>query len=146
MGKSSYPATRYQPPNIPDYASFAERRRLSGPTLRHFFKVMSKWELDTKDVRLLLGGITNRRLKQLSSRTEGRTLSQDQLLRATSLIAIDRCLHQLLSRRQADKWARTPNRQLPGGTPLFNMIAGGLTVLWELRLSLETQVSEMGEE
>jgi hypothetical protein len=105
-----------------------------------------KWELDTRDVRLLFGGITTRHLKRLSTRMDGRILSQDQLLRATSSIAIDRCLYKLLPRRQADKWARTPNRQLPGGTPLFNMIAGGLIPLWELRLSLETQVSEMGKE
>jgi hypothetical protein len=124
LEKSSYPASRYQPPNIPDYSSFAERRRLSGPALRQFFKIMLKWKLDTKDVRLLLGGITIRRLKQLSTRTEGRILNQDQLLRAASLIAIDRCLHKLLPRRQADNWARTPNRELAGGTPLFNMIAG----------------------
>jgi hypothetical protein len=146
LKKSSYPATRYQPPNIPDYFSFAERRRLSGPTLRRFLKIVLKWELDTRDVRLLFGGITTRHLKRLSTRMDGRILSQDQLLRATSSIAIDRCLYKLLPRRQADKWARTPNRQLPGGTPLFNMIAGGLIPLWELRLSLETQVSEMGEE
>jgi hypothetical protein len=37
-------------------------------------------------------------------------------------------------------------RQLPGGTPLFNLIAGGVIALWELRLSLEARVSEMGKE
>jgi hypothetical protein len=78
----------------------------------------------------------------LSTRKEGRILNQDQLLRATSLIAIDRSLHELLPRRQADNWARTPNSRLPGGTPLFNMIAVGPTSLWEWLLSLAKQVSE----
>jgi len=62
------------------------------------------------------------------------------------VIAINHCLHKLLPRQQVDEWARTPNRQLLGGTPLFTMIAGGLIALWDLRLSLETQVSEIGKE
>jgi hypothetical protein len=103
---------------------------------------MGKWKVDTKDTRSLLGGITSRRFKQLSTRTEGRILNQDQLLRATSVIAIDRSLPKLLPRRQADNWARTPNSRLPGGTPLFNMIAGGPIAPWLWRLSLEEQVSE----
>jgi hypothetical protein len=78
----------------------------------------------------------------LSTRTEGRILNQDQLLRATGVIAIDRSLPKLLPRRHADNWARTPNSRLPVGTPLFNMIAVGPTSLWEWLLSLEKQVSE----
>jgi hypothetical protein len=90
---------------------------------------MRKWELDKQDVRLLFGGITARRHKQLSTRTEVRILSQDRLLRATGLIGIDRCLHRVLPRLQADKWARTPTSQLPDGAPLFKMIAGGVFAL-----------------
>ncbi len=142
MEESSYPTHRYQTPNIPDYSSIAERRRLSGPTLRRFFEVLRKWKVDIKDARLLLGGISGRRIKQLSIRPERRILNQDQLLRATSVIAIDRSLHNLLTRRQADKWARTQNRCLPGGTPLSNMIAGGPLALWEWQVRLEKQVSE----
>jgi hypothetical protein len=75
-------------------------------------------------------------------RSEGRTLNQDQLLRTTNVIAIDRSLHKLLSKRHADKWALTPNKQFYGGTPLYNVIAGGPIALWEWRHSLEKQVSE----
>ena len=142
MEKASFPTTRYQPPEIPDYSSIAVRRRLSGPTLRRFFKIMRKWKVDTKDTRLLLGGITSSRFKLLSTRPKGRILNQDQLLRATSVIAIDRSLHKLLPRRQADKWVQTPNRRFRGGTPLYNMVEGGVLTLWECLQSLDKQESE----
>lgn len=117
MEELSYPTTRYQSPNVPDYSSIAERRRLTGPALRRFFKIMQSWKVDTKDARFLLGGITSQRFKQLATRPEGRILNQDQLLRATSVIAIDQSLHKLLPRRQADKWIRTPDRQFWEGCP-----------------------------
>lgn len=103
---------------------------------------MQKWKVDTKDARFLLGGITSRRFKQLSTRPEGRILNQDQLLRATSMIAIDQSLYKLLPRRQADKWVQAPNRQFCGGTPLYNMVGSGALTLWEWRHSLDKQVSE----
>lgn len=96
----------------------------------------------SKYARLLLGGITSRRFKQLSTRPEGRILKQDQLLRAINVIAIAPSLHKLLPRRQADKWVQTPNRQFCGGTPLYNMVGGGALTLWEWRQSLDEQVSE----
>jgi hypothetical protein len=145
LKKTSYPGTRYQPAEIPDYSSIVVRRRLSGPTLRHFFKIMQKWKVDAKDIRLLLGGISTRRFRQLSIRPEGRILNQDQLLRVTSLIAIDQALKELLPWQQADNWARTPDMRLRGGTPLHNLIRGGTVTLWEWRQSLERQVSESQE-
>jgi hypothetical protein len=145
MEPASYPTTRYQPPPIPDYSSIATRRRLSGPSLRRFFKIMRKWKIGTKDARLLLGGIPSRRFKQLSSRPEGRILNQDQLLRVTSVIAIDQSVRQLIPRRQADKWALKPDRMLPGGTPLFNLIQGGALTLWRWRLFYETQAAKTRE-
>jgi hypothetical protein len=142
MAKTSYGTARYQSLEIPDYSSIAERRRLSGPALRRFFMIMRHWKVDTRDARLLLGGINSRRFKLLSTRPEGRILNQDQLLRATSVVAIDQSLHKLLSWRQADKWMKTPDRRFRGGTPLFNMVEGGVLTLWEWCQSLDSQVSE----
>lgn len=142
MKETSYPTTNYHPPETLDYSSIVERRRLSGPALRRFFKIMRKWRVDMKDARLLLGGITNRRFQQLSSSPEGRILNQDQLLRVTSVIAIDQALQKLLPRRQADQWSQAPNMQFRGGTPLYNMIKGGALSLRAWRQSLEKQVSK----
>lgn len=136
------PESCYEPPDIPVHSSIADRRCLSGPALRRFFWVMKAWRIDTKDTRLLMGGITSRRYRHLSIRPEGRILNEDQLLRVNSVIAIDKALHKLFSRRRADKWARTPNWRFIGGTPLFNLIAGGAIGLWEWRLRLEKKVFE----
>lgn len=145
MTNYSYPATLYQTPKIPDYSAFAERKRLSGPCLRQFFKIMEKWKVGPKEVQLLLGGITSKRFKQLSARPEGRILSQDQLLRVTSIIVINKSLHMLLSRRQADKWVQTPNRDsMCRRTPLSYILDGGICSIWDLRQWLEKRVSGNG--
>ncbi len=142
MSETSYPITNYQPPAIPDYSSVAVRRRLSGPALQGFFRIVKKWRISVKDARLLLGGISGERFKQMSTRPEGRILNPDQLLRVTSLIAIDQALQELLPPQPANAWANTPDMQLPGGTPLYHMIREGPLVLWPWRQSLERQVLE----
>lgn len=147
MERYLYPETLYKAPKIPDYSSFAERKRLSSPSLRRFFKIMKKWKVGPKDARLL-GGITSQRFKQLSANPEGRILNRDQLLRVTTIIAIDDSLHKLLPRRQADKWVQTPNRDWrfrSGRTPLSDMVDGGILTLWELCRLLEARASESSE-
>jgi hypothetical protein len=90
---------------------------------------------------LLLGGISSQRFKQLSARPEGRILNQDQLLRVTSIIAIYESLLMNISRRQADKWVKTPSGywRFRGRTPLSDMVEGGILALWELRRLLEAR-------
>lgn len=144
MESYTYPETLYKAPRIPDYSSFAERKRLSGPSLWRFFKIMKRWTVGPKDARLLLGEITSRRYQQLSAWPDGRILKQDQLLRVTTIIAIDDSLHKLLPRRQANKWVQTPSRdwRFRGRTPLGDMIDGGILTLWELRQQLEARAAE----
>jgi hypothetical protein len=147
MERYSYPETLYKAPKIPDFSFFVERKRLSGPSLRRFFWTMKKWRVGPKDAPLLLAGITCQRFKQLSTRPEGRILKQDQLLRVTSIIAIDDALYKLLPRRQADKWVQMPSRdwRFRGRTPLSDMVDVGILTLWELRDQLEARASESGE-
>jgi hypothetical protein len=128
-------------PEIPDYSSFKERKRLSGPSLRQFLKIMKAWKVDPKCARLLLGGIPNQRFKQLSLNPEGRILSRDQLLRVTTIIAIDDSLRNHLPRRRANQWVHTPSRdwRFCGRTPLTAMVDGGILTLWELRKQMEAR-------
>jgi hypothetical protein len=65
LQRYSYPETLDKAKKIPDYSSFTERKCLSGPSLRRFFRVMQKWKVGPKDARLLLGGITSQRFSQL---------------------------------------------------------------------------------
>jgi hypothetical protein len=145
--KYSYPETLYKSPEIPDYSSFKERKRLSGPSLRQFFKITKDWKVCQKDARFLLGGITNKCLKQLSLNPEGRILNRDQLLRVTTIIAIDNSLRNILDRAHANRWAQTTSRVswLCGRTPLSAMVDGGILTMWELRRLLEALASNCNE-
>lgn len=134
--------THYPLPENPYFSAFADRKRLSGPALRRLFKIAAKWKLNTRDTRLLLGGMSSRRYKQLSSRPAGRVLRADQLFRVLCLIGIDRSLRNLLPRRQASNWAQTPDRRLPGGTPLYSMIHNGPTHMWDWWQRLERDMAE----
>jgi hypothetical protein len=142
--KFVYPATLYQTPAIPDFSSFADRKRLSGSDLRMFFRIMARWKVGLKETRLLLGGISSRYYKQLKARQEGRILNQDQLLRVICIIGVDKALHILLDRKQADRWVKTPSKEKKfcGTTPLSNMIQRHIPAIWELSRLLETRAAE----
>jgi len=147
MERNSYPETLYKAPKIPDFSSFAERKSLSGPILRRYFMIMKGWKVGPKDSRMLLGGITSQRFKQLSENPEGRILNRDQLLRVTTIIAIDDSLDELLPRRHANKWVNTQSTEwrFRGRTPLSDMVDGGILTLWEIRRKLETLASERSQ-
>jgi hypothetical protein len=147
MERYSYPKSFYKAPKVPDYSSLGERKRLSCPSLRQFFKIMKRWMVGTKDSRILLGGISSQRFKQLSLTQEGRILSRDQLLRVTTIIAIDDSLRNLLPRGQANQWVQTSSRDwnFCGRTPLNAMVDGGILTLWELRWQLQDRASVSNE-
>lgn len=147
MERYSYPETLYEAPKIPDYSSFAKRKNLSSSNLRRYFMIMKRWKVEPKDARMLLGGITSQRFMQLSANSEGRILSQDQLLRVTIIIAIDSALHKLLSGGQANNWVKTQSgeRRFRGRTPLGDMVDGGILTMWEIHRQLEALASERSE-
>jgi len=147
MERNSYPETLYKAPKIPDYSSFGERKRLSSPSLRQFFKIMKRWKVRPKDSRMLLGGITSQRFKQLSLKPEGRILSRDQLLRVTTMIAIDDSLRNLLPHGLVNKWVQTSSRdwRFCGRTPLSAMVDGGIPTLWQIHKQLQARASDSNE-
>ncbi len=53
----AYPRTG-PPLEPPDLTRPEERERLSGPALRGFFNIMSRWAVRDVDARMLLGGMT----------------------------------------------------------------------------------------
>lgn len=136
-------ATFDQTPEIPYYDSFADRKRLSGPDLRAFFRIMEKWEISPRDTRLLLGGISSRYYNQIKIRQKGRVLSPDRLLRVTCLIRLHKALLVLYPRRQAERWALMPNWNLPfrGATPLVYLLRWDILFLADLLQMLEKQAA-----
>jgi hypothetical protein len=108
---------------------------------------MKGWKVGRKDARLLLGGISSQRFKQLSLHPEGRILNSDQLLRVTTIIAIEDSLRNLLPRGQAKQWVHIPSREwrFCGRSPLSAMIDGGIPTQWELHRELKSRVSADNE-
>jgi len=83
----------------------------------------------------------------LTLNPEGRILNSDQLLRVTTIVAIDESLRTLLPRGHAKKWAQTPSQgwRHCGKTPLSVMVDGGILTLWEIRRQLESRAFNNNE-
>lgn len=135
----SYPRTGV-PLEPPDLTDPVERERLSGPALRGFFNLMSRWAVRDVDARALLGGVTNGPYYQLK-RDPNRVLDVDRLTRVSLLVGIFKALHVLHSAPIADQWVHMPNanRLFNGTTPLDYMLRGGLPAMLTVRRLLDAR-------
>lgn len=129
-----YPASRYKIDPPPDFAARAERERLSGPALKAFFNMMTRWKVRDEDARALLGGVSNGPFYEMKRDPE-RVVDIDRLTRISYLIGIFKALHILHSPALADEWVQLPNRNpiFTGQTPLAYMIRGGLPAMQIVR-------------
>jgi hypothetical protein len=135
----AYPGT-VAPLEPPDLTNPAERERLSGPALRGFFNLMSRWGVRDVDARMLLGGMTNGPYYQLKKAPD-RVLDVDRLTRVSLLVGIFKALHVLHSAPIADRWVHMPNtnRLFNGTTPLDYMLRGGLPAMLTVRRLLDAR-------
>jgi hypothetical protein len=135
----AYPHTG-APLEPPDLTNPEERARLSGPALRGFFNLMSRWSIRDIDARVLLGGVTNGPYYQLK-RDPNRVLDVDRLTRVSLLVGIFKALHVLHSAPIADRWVHMPNtnRLFNGATPLDYMLRGGLPAILTVRRLLDAR-------
>lgn len=126
--------------DLPDLSSRADRERLSGPALRAFFNVMSRWGVRDEDARALLGGVSNGPFYEMK-RDPDRLLEVDRLMRVSYLIGIFKALRILHSERLADEWVGLPNQNpiFAGQTPLAYMIRGGLPAMLTVRRLLDAR-------
>lgn len=124
----------------PDLTRPEARARLSGPALRGFFNIMSRWSVRDVDARGLLGGVTNGPYYQLK-REPDRVLDVDRLTRVSLLVGIFKALHVLHSAPIADRWVLMPNtnRLFNGATPLDYMLRGGLPAILTVRRLLDAR-------
>lgn len=142
MTIQAYPETRYAPTTPPDLGSKVERERLSTPSLKGFFKIMTLWQVRDEDARQLLGGVTNGPYYQMKKDPAGRVLDADELLRISYLLGIFKALNILHSRTLADQWIKLPNsnRIFHGLTPLEYMKKGGAPAMQNVRRLLDARV------
>lgn len=135
----TYPRTRYRL-ELPDLAARGERERLSGPALKAFFNIMSRWRVRDEDARALLGGVSNGPFYEMKRRPD-RTLDADRLTRISCLIGIFKALRILHSESLADEWVHLPNQNplFSGRPPLAFMIGGGIPALQTVRRLLDAR-------
>jgi Antitoxin Xre/MbcA/ParS C-terminal toxin-binding domain/Antitoxin Xre-like helix-turn-helix domain len=141
MSGLSYPATRYAPSPVIDFAAREERKRLSPSALKAFFNIVELWHVRDEEARRLLGGVSNGPYYEMKKTPEGRVLDADKLLRISYLIGIFKALNILHSKALADDWVRLPNtnRIFSGMTPLAYMTKGGVPAMQTVRRLLDAR-------
>lgn len=118
-----------------------ERKRLSGPALRTFFRIAPAWQLSVTEQRALLGWPAASTYHKYKAGDHS-ALSFDTLTRLSLILGIYKSLQVLYpEERFADGWIRMPNTNLlfGGAAPLTLMIDGGIDGLFKVRRLLDAR-------
>ncbi len=126
---------------VPANAPKLDRRKLSAPALRAFFRIADLWGLSTEDQMKLLG-LTNRSTLFNWRREPQVSLPKDTLERISYILGIYKALQILLpDEKAADAWVKQPNTaSLFGGkAALDRMLSGQVADLYVVRQYLDAQ-------
>lgn len=117
------------------------RERLTGPAVKAFFRLAGLWELTEAQQLSLLGESLSRSTLHNWEAHRPSTLSVDQLMRISLLLAIYEGLQRFFRRSpvEADRWIHRPIAESPlvGATPLDFALTGGIPALVALRQYIE---------
>lgn len=125
----------------PAVSAAPDRRSLSGPALRTFFRIADLWGLSV-DEQMTLLGLSARSTFFKWKKGLGGALPKDTLERISYVLGIYKALQILLpSEPAADAWVRQPNAApLFGGRPaLDRMLSGQVADLFVVRQYLDAQ-------
>lgn len=119
----------------------AVRREKSGPALRAFFNIASKWGLNGEEQRGLLGWPARSTFQTWKA---GRrvALTYDTLVRVSLMLGIYKALHILYPNdRFADGWVKVPNTNtlFGGRAPIAFMVGGDVDSLYAVRRLLDAR-------
>lgn len=120
-------------------AEQVDRKGLTGPALRTFFRIAQAWSLtETEQLRLL--GLDSRSTLQNWKRGAVAVISKDALERISYVMGIYKGL-QILLPQTADDWVRKPNKaSLFGGrSALDRMTSGNVADLYVVRRYIDGQ-------
>ena len=121
---------------------FADRRRLTGPSLRSFWEIAHLWAL-SEDEQIILLGISRSATLHRWRNGEVKALKHDVLVRLSLLFGIFRALNQLLgSSSRSAEWLRKRNAAplFGGKSALELMLSGRVEDLHATRRYLEAQL------
>ncbi|MCY3566341.1 MAG: MbcA/ParS/Xre antitoxin family protein [Gammaproteobacteria bacterium] len=122
-------------------ATAFDRRGLSGPALRTFFRIAELWSLSVEEQMTLLGQ-TARSTFFKWKKDANAVLPKDTLERISYIVGIYKALQLLLpSEQAADEWVKRPNSAPPfaGRSALDRMLSGQVVDLYIVRQYLDAQ-------
>lgn len=115
------------------------RKDLTGPALRTFFRIAEAWNLkESEQMRLL--GLDSRSTFQSWKRGAVSAIPKDALERISYVLGIYKGL-QILLPGSADAWVHKPNGNplFGGGTALERMTSGNVADLYVVRQYVDAQ-------
>ncbi len=122
-------------------ATAVDRRGLSGPALRAFFRIAALWGLSV-DEQMALLGVTARSTFFKWKKDPNAVLPKDTLERISYILGIYKALQILLpDEKAADEWVMRPNtaHSFGGRSPLDRMLSGQVADLFVVRQYLDAQ-------
>jgi len=122
-------------------ATAIDRKGLSGPALRTFFRIADLWRLSVEEQMTLLGA-TARSTFFKWKKNPNTVLPKDTLERISYILGIYKALQILLpSEKAADEWVKRPNTAAPfgGQSALERMLSGQVADLFVVRQYLDAQ-------
>ena len=118
-----------------------DRKGLSGPALRTFFRIAKLWELSRQEQMTLLG-LTAQSTFYKWKQDQSTVLPKDTLERISYILGIYKALQILLpDERAADMWVKQPNMAPPfgGRSALDRMMSGQVADLFVVRQYFDAQ-------
>jgi hypothetical protein len=118
-----------------------DRKGMSGPALRTFFRIAELWSLSI-DEQMTLLGVTARSTFFKWKKGAETALPKDTLERISYLLGIYKALQTLLpDERAADEWVRRPNADplFGGRSALDRMLSGQVADLFTVRQYLDAE-------
>jgi hypothetical protein len=118
-----------------------DRKSLSGPALRTFFRIAEAWGLSV-DEQMTLLGLTNRATLYNWRKDKEVALPKDTLERISYVLGIFKALQILLpDEKAADAWVKRPNTAalFAGKSALDRMLSGHVADLYVVRQYLDAQ-------
>jgi len=128
-------------PTLAQPATAIDRKGLSGPALRTFFKIAELWGLDA-DQQMVLLGVTARSTFYKWKKDAEAALPKDTLERISYILGIYKALQILLpNEAAADEWVKRPNSAplFAGRSALDRMLSGQVADLFIVRQYLDAQ-------
>jgi len=122
-------------------APASDRKHLSGPALRTFFRIAGLWGLSVEEQMTVLG-LSARSTFFKWRKDPNVTLPRDTLERISYVLGIYKALQVLLpDERAADAWVKRPNAAAPfgGRSALERMLSGQVADLFVVRRYLDAQ-------